>query len=152
MTTVFIANISLDLPTRFELGQVLTAEEAAVLQFEYLKRVSTQIRWRVESGKIKLEDIHCESKRIANAFVFADGADAVDIPDLDSTDEMLMQEARTIAKDLIIKSLAENNVTTLPSKLDDHITAVINGNPQVMARARRRLEIRWQLGQEILGD
>jgi hypothetical protein len=138
---MFIANIAIDLPSRFSPGDILDDDSAAVLQHEFIKRLGAQIRWRLSRGEITPNNLLSEALSMAHSFEFSWTPNDDDDP--------LTDEAMIIAKDLIIQQLAADGITIFPN-LDNHARTLAQNSPELRKQALTRIETRYRIGEEAI--
>lgn len=141
MTIRFVADTAVDLPEKFESGQVLDETMASVLNREYMTRLTAQIRWRIDRGEITQTNLKIEALAMANKFKFT-------IADTDD-DDPIQAEAEVLARELIIQQLAKDGITITP-KLDEHVKVLAKNSPELRAKAKERLEIRYRIAKSAV--
>lgn len=147
MPTAYIANIALELPVRFITGQVLDVTEADILNREYMKRLIAQVRYRYDHNELNDDSIHAGAFTMGINFVFNE-ANAKETED-DENDPVFI-EGMKIAREMIIKELADSGLTEIPN-IDNHARALFDGSEAIRIRARQRCETRWRMAKEALG-
>ena len=146
MTTQFIANIAVTLPPRFAAGDILDETGSRVLQSLWLKRINTKLRWLRERGDIDAQGLQAKATELAQA----DLAPYSVAEDADDDDPVLI-EALDIAKSLITARMAAEGLPP-PKGLDTHARELVNSLPQLVERARMRVEARYKAAVSLLGE
>lgn len=147
MPTTYIANLALELPARYAAGDTMDELGAALLNREYIKRVSARIRYRFDHNDLNELTMQAGAYKMGLEFTFIE-SDA-DADDMDENDPVFI-EGLKIAKELILRELSESGISEIPN-LDMHARALYEGSEAIRDRARQRCETRWRTAKEALG-
>ncbi len=138
MTTVFIANLAVNLPSRFSAGDELDEISARVLHNIWAKRLSARLRWMKDRGELDAQTIQAKAIELARQelapYSISEDADE---------DDPIMAEAMTLARDLITARMAAEGIPP-PKGLDQHARALVEQVPALVEKARLRVEARFK--------
>lgn len=134
-----LGTTTLDLPDRFQEGDICDVASAALLTSIKLKRIKWRLEQRIKKGGATVEEIQQLALNLSAEFVFT-ASDPGDSDDADAPqDDPLLAEAKSLARSTIIAALAKDGITVEPPNFDTHIAALAD-TPEFRERARKRLE------------
>lgn len=146
MPLVFIPPFALNLPSRFAAGDLLDETFAEFLNQLQLKRVRSKLRHMYGRGEISDEN----AQAIANALCKQPLAAHISSSDDDLPDP-IGDEALAIARDLIISRMAHEGLPP-PRGLDNHAKVLLEARPEILERARKRVEARFVAAAQAMKD
>lgn len=145
MPTVFIANMAVKLPSRFAEGDIATETAAGLLNEIQVNRVRAQLRHAFERGKLAPEELQGKADELM-AQPLRPGTTTDDDPE---TDDPIMHEALSIARELIVSRMAAEGLPP-PKGIDTHAKQLVDNMSEIYDKARLRLEARHRAAAEAL--
>lgn len=118
-----------------QVGNKITREEALILNKMYEKRWhSALVSWisRNQARNPTREEIISKSEEIWSK---------IDLSSPEDGSDPVRKEAESLARELIERHLIAENFP-IPSNLDQHIDAILDANPAILAQARIRVDAR----------
>ena len=129
-----IDGITLELPLLFNAGDIIDDDGAWALNEMMLTRLRERTRWRLRQGVVTTITVQSVVEEMVSAFTF-DSGEPCDV------DEPVMEEAITLAREMITKSLAKDGLPP-PKNLEEHAKTLAEQSDQLRERARLRVEAR----------
>lgn len=145
MATAFIAGLAVSLPSRFKEGDILDELSATILWEVQLRRIKARLANLIKKGDINADGIQAKALEI-NA---QDLAPHATLDDDDSESDPVLEEALTMAKEIITQRMAEAGLPP-PKGLDAHAKALVDGMPALQEKARQRVEARYKAAEAAL--
>lgn len=143
ISTVFIHETAIRLRDTFPPGHILTASDAAVLNTIFLNRFVSRMGWKLkrEDGAVSAAQIAAWAGEVAESVALMDSTGEMDDP--------IREEALQLARDMILEKLAEDNLPSPPG-IEVHAEELLEGMPQLLDQAKRRMEIRREVAAQAL--
>lgn len=116
----------------------MTESDAATLNHIHLKRISSRIRWLLNTNQIALD----EAQAKANEFSAQDLEPYNLVEDGDDNDPVLL-EALAMAETAINARMAAEGLPP-PRNIDQHARALVKAMPSLVEKARLRVEARYK--------
>jgi hypothetical protein len=135
--TVFINGFAIVLPRVTKGGDIMTENDADVLNEVQHRRVKARLRWLLKRGEINSHDIQQKAEELCAMPMVAHST-------LDDSDEddPILAEAMNIARELISARMAAEGLPP-PKGLDIHAKALVDALPEIQERARQRVAARY---------
>jgi hypothetical protein len=147
MPTVFIANLAVVLTSRFAAGDIADETAAKMLQEIQLRRIKARLRWLLSRGELAPEELQAK----AEALLEVELTPYSTADDDDPENDPVFVEAMTIARDLIILRMAQEGLPP-PKGIDLHAKALLDGMPDILERARLRIEARYRAASTAIAE
>jgi hypothetical protein len=144
MPTVYINNLAVVLPSRFAADDVIGENAASVLQDIQLRRIKSKLRWLLAKGDLNPDGVQAKAEELLTHELVPYGT----LDDSDDDDPVLV-EALAMAREIIISRMAQEGLPP-PRGIDIHAKALVDGAPQILERARLRIEARYKAANEIV--
>ena len=142
--TIFVQNRAYILPRKTLAGATLCEGKAEILNLILHRRIMAKLRYLLDKGELKAETAQAKAEELcAEDLRLSDACRAFG-------EDPVMAEALAIAREHITTQLAKENLPA-PKHLDEHAKALIDAMPQILDRARLRLEARYRAAQQALG-
>ena len=145
MSTVFIDNKAISLPIRFASGDTMDDIAASVLNEIHLQRIRNRLRYALSRGDITADGLQAKADELHSL----DLVPHMTLDDDDAESDPVMQEALSMARELIVTRMANEGLPP-PKGLDQHAIALVNGMPALQERARQRVEARLRAASEAI--
>lgn len=146
MPTIFIDNIAIQLPVRFNEGDVCDAVGASVLNTIHLNRLRSRLRWLVQKGQIDLPGLQIKADELAQLDL--QPYDVSDDDD-DEVNDPILAEALSLARAIITTEMAKQGLPP-PKGIDLHAKELVDGMPALLEQARKRVEARQNVANAAL--
>lgn len=143
MPVTFINGIVVDLPVRFEAGQVIDEAGATILTEIYLGRMRSRLNHLLKQGTINKDGLQRKALELSEKEL------SVRYIENSEEDDPIAVEALIIARDLIVARMTAEHMP-LPANLDNHAQALVNAMPEIRERARARVELRYSTTSGLL--
>lgn len=144
MPTVFIDNRPIDLPVRWHAGDIIEPEFTEVLHRIWLKRIAARLRYLKEKGE---DDETIQAKALEFA---AQPLGPYSTVQDEEDDDPVIAEALDIARAMIVSRMEAEGLPP-PKGLDTHARALVDAMPQLVERARGRVEARYRAASLAMG-
>ena len=138
MPTVFIANLAVVLPVRFNPGDAIDDIASQLLNEIQHRRIKARLRYLLQKGEIDENELQVKANSLSEEDLvpYATQDDEMD-------DDPVYSEAISIARELIVGRMAQEGLPP-PKGLDAHAKALVDGMPALMEQARLRIEARYR--------
>ena len=145
MPTIFTNGLAISLPIRFAEGDVIDATAAAVLNDIQRRRVTARLRYMLQKGDLSKDDLQAKALELYSQELVPYAT----LDDEDNVSDPIMDEALTIARELIVTRMAQEGLPP-PKGLDLHAKALVDGMPDLQEQARKRVEAKYQAAQAVI--
>lgn len=147
MATVFIGNLAVMLPSRFKAGDECDDIMAQMLNDIQLRRIKARLRWLLSRGELSMDELQTKAVSLLDIELVPYSLADDDDPDSDP----IFVEAMAIARELITAHMAKEGLPP-PKGLDLHAKALIDGMPDIIERARLRMEARYRAANAVISE
>lgn len=147
MPTVFVANLAVNLPSRFAAGDTIDDAAAYVLNDVHRKRLTSRLRYMLAKGEIHADELQRKAEELHQAELVPYAT--LDDDEENNANDPIMAEALSMARELIVTRMAKEGLPP-PRGLDVHAKALVDAMPSIVERARLRVEARYKAAASAL--
>jgi hypothetical protein len=145
MPIAIIDSMVISFPRKTAQGDPLTEQDAALLCYIQRNRIVSKIRYLLARGEIS----HAEVQGKANELAEQPMLPYLTLDDEGAEGDPILEEAMAIARDLIVKRMAEEGLPP-PKGLDTHAKALVDNMPALLEQARLRVEAKYRAAEAAL--
>jgi hypothetical protein len=124
----------------------MTEQDAALLCSIQRNRVVAKIRYLLSRGDISPAEAQSKANELASQPLVP----YLTLDDEGAEGDPILEEAMAIARELIVKGMAEEGLPP-PKGLDTHAKALVDNMPALQEQARIRMEARYRAAALALG-
>ena len=134
-----INNLVISFPRKTLAGEAMTEQGAALLCAIQRNRIVAKIRYLLSRGEIAPAEAQAKALELAEHPLVP----YLTLDDEGAEGDPILEEAMAIARELIVRRMAEEGLPP-PKGLDIHAKALVDNMPAIQEQARVRIEARYK--------